>query len=103
MQLHLGGQLFNNSVIVAELGGLSGIIGLDFLSENGFVTDISKGTLCSSNLKVQLFRENSVRSARVHIAETVHVSAHTEMFVKGEIRGDFEGKSDGCIQPIDNF
>ncbi|VDI22567.1 Hypothetical predicted protein [Mytilus galloprovincialis] len=100
-----GGKTFINSVIVAELGGMPGILGLDFLSRNAFVIDTGKGRLCSPLVDVQLIREGSldIRCARVHLAETVHIPAHCEMFVTGKIRGHFPSTKDGCLEPLDRF
>ncbi|CAC5388757.1 unnamed protein product [Mytilus coruscus] len=103
LSITLGGKIYINSVIVAELGGMPGFLGLDFLSRNAFVVDTGKRRLCSPLVDVQLIREGSldIRCARVHLAETVHIPAHCEMFVTGEIRGHFPSTKDDCSEPLE--
>lgn len=38
---------FDHPIVIADLGGLSGILGLDFLSDNEIVVDTCKGILMS--------------------------------------------------------
>lgn len=100
----IGDKIYTNSVIVAELGGMPGILGLDFLSKNLFVFDTGNGRLRSPDVDVQLHKDGfGARCARVHLLETVHIPGCSEMFVTGEIRGHFSGTKDGCLEPLEKF
>ena len=100
----LGGKTFSNTIIVAELGGMPGILGLDFMSKHNFIIDTGKGRLCSPDVVVELTREANLglRCARVHLVETVHIPAYTEVYATGELRGHFGGEN-GCLEPLDKF
>lgn len=105
LTLKLDGTPFVNSVIVAELGGMPGILGLDFLSKNNFMVDTGKGRLSSPKVDIKLFREDrfDMCCARIHLTETVYIPAQSEIFVNGEIRGHFIGNQDGCLEPLQKF
>lgn len=105
LPLMVGGKSFINPVVVAELGGMSGILGLDFLSQYEFIIDTSKGRMSSPKVKIQLFkhRESNTRCARVHLTETIHIPAKSEIYVHGEIRGHYSGQQDGCLEPLHKF
>ena len=101
--MSLNGHNLTTSVVVANLGNLSGIIGLDFLVEYEVLVDVHRGILHSPYLgDVTLYRENDLynRCAKIHLSETVHIPARSEMFVKGEIRGDFQDGRDALIEPL---
>lgn len=100
--LSFGGHEFNTSVVVAKLGGLSGIIGLDFLVKYNVLIDASNGILYSPHFgEVPLLREDCLHSrcARVHLAETVSVPGSSEMFVQGKITDEFPSDIDALIEP----
>ncbi|VDI04570.1 Hypothetical predicted protein [Mytilus galloprovincialis] len=101
----LGGQLIAHTVIVAGLGELDGILGIDFLSKNNVSIDTANGTLKSPKFDVCLHKDKSLSStcARVHLIETVHIPPNSEIFVHGEIRGHFLKDRDGCLEPLDEF
>ena len=96
--LFIGGQLTAHTVIVAGLGELDGILGIDFLSKNNVSIDTANGTLKSPKFDVCLHKDNYLSStcARVHLIETVHIPPNSEIFVHGEIRGHFLKDRDGC-------
>ncbi|CAG2233136.1 unnamed protein product [Mytilus edulis] len=103
--LCLGGNDFEHSVIVAGLGGLSGILGMDFLCTNRVSIDTAEGRLKSPKFEVKLKRHATFNNvcARVHLTDTVHIPAKSEVFVEGEIRGNFYGKPEGCLEPLPEF
>lgn len=99
-------QIIVHPVIVANLGELDGILGIDFLSQNKVSIDTANGVLRSPYFEeVILHKDNAGTEtcARVHLTETVHIPPHSEMFVKGEIQGHYPGSLEGCIEPLDEF
>ncbi|CAC5393543.1 unnamed protein product [Mytilus coruscus] len=59
----------------------------------------------SPNFEIKLHNQVSTSRvcARVHLTETVHIPANSEIFVEGEIRGPFTGNQDGCLEPLETF
>ena len=53
----IGGRAFESNTIVADLNGLPGIIGLDFLEKNNANLNLKKGLLKIRKLKISLERE----------------------------------------------
>lgn len=94
-----------HSVVVADLGELDGILGMDFLTKNEVSFDISKGLLMSPNFQVQMHRDKNKREicARVHLSHTVHIPPKSEIYVEGEIRGHLPNIKQGCLEPLDQF
>lgn len=92
VSLIVGNTEFNTSVVVAKLGGLSGIIGLDFLAKYNVLLDTGKGFLYSPHFgEIPLLTEDRLydRCARIHLAETVIVSGESKMYVHGKITDEF--------------
>ncbi|XP_062588198.1 uncharacterized protein LOC134249845 [Saccostrea cucullata] len=86
----------------AKLGGLSGIIGLDFLVKYDVLIDTRNGILYSPHFgEVPLLREDRLHSrcARIHLAETVSVPGSSEMFVQGKINDEFPSDTKALIEP----
>lgn len=98
--LCIGEQSVRHPVIIAGLGDLGGILGIDFLSKN-----IAQGVLRSQNFNVDLHKNKSLSAtcARVHLTETVHMPPNSEIFLQGEIRGNFFKDQEGYIEPLDEF
>lgn len=102
--LVLGGQSFDHPVVVAGIGDLSGILGIDFMSKNKVSFDTAEGVLRSPRFEVALNHQAShTVCARVHLTETIHIPANSEIFVEGEVRGHFSGEQNGCLEPLTEF
>ena len=65
----LGNQVFDVLVIVADLGNLDGIIGMNFLSEHGAVIDTFLGSLKLANHEILMHREESFQCCRIRLCE----------------------------------
>jgi hypothetical protein len=90
-------------VIVADLGDLSGILGLNFLSENGVLFDLGKGVLIFPDFEEHLQREDSLTCARVYLAEDILViPGSSETFVNGNL-GCVLFKSSECKVEPNNY
>ncbi|VDI38300.1 Hypothetical predicted protein [Mytilus galloprovincialis] len=78
---------------------------MDFLCTNRVSIDTAEGRLKSPKFEVKLKRHATFNNvcARVHLTDTVHIPAKSEVFVEGEIRGNFYGKPEGCLEPLPEF
>lgn len=77
---------FPTTVVVAQLGDLSGILGLDFLSKYEAIMDMNVRRIHSPFFnEIGFVEEDKLQStcARIHMTETVSILAKCEMFVKG--------------------
>ena len=103
--LVIGEMTFDHTILVAGLGELSGILGMDFLAKNKVSIDTAEGILSSPSFNIKLQRDISSKNvcARVHVTDTVHIPAKSEIYVQGEIRGHFPGEQEGCIEPLVEF
>lgn len=104
LSFSLSNHLFEHSAVVADLGDIHGILGLDFLSENDVQIDAKRGVLRFPDFTVQLSSESKIGStcARVQLTDTVHLPAKSETFVRGKIEGDI-GVPCGIIEPSAGF
>lgn len=96
---------FSTTVVVAQLGDLSGILGLDFLSKYEAIMDMNAGRLHSPFFgDIGLVKEDKLHStcARIHMTETVIIPAKCEMFVKGNTDCEFPHGVEGLLEPLSN-
>ena len=95
---------YNQSAIVADLGNIQGILGLDFLAKNDVKIDTRRGALNFPEFVIHLSpgEELEPTCARVQLSDTVHLPARTETFVRGKIVGNI-GASCGIIEPAFGF
>lgn len=104
--LTFGDREFIIPVIVAELGdlteilgALSGILGLDFLSENDVIFDLRKGVLNFPEFRVQLESEDNLTCARVYLADDTVIPGSTETFVKCHLGNSGFRCLEGIVEP----
>lgn len=77
---------FSTTLVVAQLGDLSCILGLDFLSKFEAKMDMNAGRIHSPFFgEIGLVKKDKLQSTctRIHMTETVSIPAKCEMFVKG--------------------
>ena len=89
LDLSILNNKFSQSVIVADLGNLGGIIGLDFLARNRVMFDTGRGVLKFRDFDVVLTNdsEQETTCARVQLTETCEIPGESETFLKGRIKG----------------
>lgn len=104
LALQLGDKVFCQNVIVAKLGDIQGILGMDYLAANGITIDTGKGVMKSTNFEVEL--SNQLKHdicARVTISETISVPARSEMFIRGKLDRVPKSKFDVILEPEVGF
>ena len=72
------------TVVIAELGDIEGILGLDYLEENKYMFDIVEGCLYTRNGAIKLHREN-LGDLVVCIRENVVILPNSEMCILGAV------------------
>ncbi|KAJ8316618.1 hypothetical protein KUTeg_005830 [Tegillarca granosa] len=100
LKISLGTHEFVQSVIIAEIGDISGILCIDFLSKNKSTFDIQEGVLRFPKFTHKLVREAKLTCARVYLAEVNEVPATSEVILEAEIRESFPDISEGYLEPL---
>ena len=98
--MSIAGQRHRASMVVGELKGVKGILGMDFLMRNRADMDLAKGVLHLHGRAVPMHKEASTSCCRIRVAETVEIPPGSEMFVKATITGDWEGEAEGLVEPL---
>lgn len=95
---------FSQSVMVADLGNLEGILGLDFLARNHVTFDTSKGVLRFKNFDLALTNEPEPEKscARVQLIQTCKIPGESEIFLKGKIKGKLP-EMDSILEPFEGY
>ena len=70
--LQVGGREFPLTVVVANLGGRSAILGLDFLEQYEATLKVSHGNMTIGDTHIRLHREDATKGCcRVGLGETL--------------------------------
>lgn len=96
---------FSTNVVVAQLGDLSGILGLDFLSKYEAIMEMNAGRIHLPFFgAIGLVKEDKLQSkcARIHMTETVSIPAKCEMVVKGSTDCAIPHGVEGLLEPLAN-
>ena len=56
IRLRIGGIVYPRTVVIADLGGMEGILGLDFLEDNKALIDVAAGCIQTVEGQVILHR-----------------------------------------------
>ncbi|XP_033730852.1 uncharacterized protein LOC117320354 [Pecten maximus] len=79
----VGKVVYKHEAIVAHLDQLSGIIGVDFLSEHGGVLDFVDNALKLEGQRVNLAVDGYNECAHVRLSEAVSIPASSEVHIRG--------------------
>ena len=91
--LIVGSQIFSHLLIVADLGDIDGIMGLDFMESHETDIRVTRGELVLNLQEIKLHRKELEACARVQVAETLEVPPRMEMVIPGRIS---KGKRPMC-------
>ena len=96
MELEISGKTFKQDLIVVNALTSEGILGLNFLEANNCVLDLGRGELCCGETRISLsakqLQEDSTRSVKVIIPETLTIVASSEMEIMGRMPQNCEGR-----------
>ena len=85
-EIQIAGKWFSQAVIVADLGGLAGILGLDFMEAHDVVLKLSKGQFIMGNTTSQMHREEANHGCcRIRMGESFSVPARSVVVIWGRI------------------
>ena len=82
--LRVARMFTTRTVVIAELGDIEGILGLDYLEENKAIFDIVEGCLYTRNGDIKLHREN-LGDLVVCVREDVVIPPNSEMCILGTV------------------
>lgn len=100
LEFEIGEIGFCHEFIVAELGNLRGIIGMDFLENNDVIFQISRGLLVIGGQSIQLERETAPVCARVRVAKNIVVPPDCEVVVPAYSVGSVDKSVNSLLEPF---
>ena len=87
---NIEGVVYEQEAIVADLKGLTGVLGVDFLVKYNGVMNFKEKSLKLGQKTIQLSpEENVVTNAHIRISNTVSVPENSVSYFKGYIDGSF--------------
>ena len=88
------------SLVIADISGVDGILGMDFLSEPGVTINAGQCKLHIQGQTISLFRDGSIHCARVKLGQKVSIPPCSEIEVKAKIEGKIGHCNASIIEPI---
>ncbi|CAC5404125.1 unnamed protein product [Mytilus coruscus] len=100
LNIAIGPLLVKQEVIVADIKGSFGILGMNFFEQNEIHIQIKSQCLSTNSQNIPLFKENSSQCPRIQIARQVSIPANSEMISEASKRDSFVDDI-GIIEPLD--
>ncbi|CAC5414061.1 unnamed protein product [Mytilus coruscus] len=100
LNIAIGPLLVKQEVIVVDIKGSSGILGMNFFEQNEIDIQIKSQCLSINGQSIPLFKENSSQCSRIHKARQVSIPANREMIIEASKRDSFLDDI-GIIEPLD--
>ncbi|CAG2199128.1 unnamed protein product [Mytilus edulis] len=100
LNIAIGPLLVKQEVIVADIKGSSGILGMNFFEQNEIDIQIKSQCLSINGQSIPLFKENSSQCSRIQIARQVSIPANSEMIIEASKRDSFVDGI-GIIEPLE--
>lgn len=104
LNLCIANDEFSQSVMIADLGNLDGILGLYFLARDHVTFDTGKGVLRFKNFDLTLTSESEPENscACVQLIQTCNIPGESEIFLKGKIKGKLPEKA-SILEPFEDY
>ena len=93
--LEMAGIVYPRTLVIADMGHIQGILGLDFLEDNNVNFDVASGILNILGSHVTLHRESLHDSLVVYLREDVIIPPSTELCISGVL-----DRSDGNVDNL---
>jgi hypothetical protein len=93
----INGLVCTNPVIIADLGGISAVLGSDFMETYGVVFDVARGVVTILEMEVELYRrDNRDHCALVHTVGDITMESGEFIYLEGyaQCLEDWSGGSD---------
>ena len=84
--LVVGGLRVSGPIVVANIGSLQGVIGLDFLEKLGAQINLKKGTLQIDDHTIVMHKKHAASCCRVAVKESITIPAQSEIQSLGLIK-----------------
>ena len=99
------GRRYELPVIVADLEGLQGILGINFLEDNDCSINVKRGYLDCGVYRHQLYRLRAEGCQRVCLTEALVVAAGETVEVKASLEGSVlaQGPCEAAYEPDEDF
>jgi transposase InsO family protein len=105
--MNVGKKKFPITVVLANLGNLDGILGMDFLRRKGISLDLGEGVLKADAWSVYLTDRNRRldKCSRMRVTEEVVIPAFHEVLIKGYVdrRNGSGQNSVGVLEPVSSI
>ena len=96
--------IFEQEFIVANIKGIIGILGMDFLTANDGTIKIKKHILKTSRGRLKLYKQTSNACARILVEDTISVPANTEQILHCKIDQPLLRKENLCsLEPANHL
>ncbi len=84
--LTIEGREFTLNFSVASLGGLDGLLGLDFLETAKATVDFQLGQITIGSKQLKLHKQDSDLCSRIEVASNITVPPRSEMMITGKLK-----------------
>ena len=99
-EVEISGYVTQLTLVIADISGVDGILGMDFLCESGITINAGQSKLHIQGHTVNLYRDGSLQCARVRLEQKVYVPPCSEIEVKAKIEGNVGSCTPSIIEPI---
>ena len=105
LDLLLGNKLFRVPVMIADLGDVQGILGMEFLNREACLIDAFNGKLHFPDREVFLHRGATFQCCRVRLKESLEIQPDEERIICGQVDEDIlcESRGVGVIEADPSF
>lgn len=104
-ELCVSGKIFSVPFVVADLGELSGILGMQFLSQEACIIDTFRGKLKAGGNEFFMHRLEQSKCCRVRLQHTTTVQPDHEQVIIGSLDKRFRANmvQTGVVEVVDSF
>lgn len=99
LEFCIGCFQFVHDVVVAELNGISVILGFDFLETYDIAIEVSQRSLKYAGQTLPLFKESSSSCARIKVSKHFTVPPESQMFIQGYTSGSVDNVEHVIVEP----
>ena len=99
-EIDISGYETELTFVIADISGVDGIIGMDFLCEPGITINAGQSKLHIQGKTINLYRDNKMQCASVKLGQKVSILPCSEIEVKAKIEGKVSYCDTSIIEPI---
>ena len=99
-QIEISGYMTQLSLVIADISGVNGILGMDFLSEPGITLNIGQNKMHINGNTINLLRDGNYQCARVKLGQKVSIPPCSEIEVKAIVEGKVGHCDHSIVEPV---